>query len=236
MRTGIIYVLSAFVGTLVAALFIRNSPAVNSSAALFGLLGAMLSGLIRDWNVYTDKVLYLLFHWHHPSHLFSVNLANGCIDPSFAWFQLAAISFLSIVSTINFVVGLLPYANNFSSIGGLISGFLLGFILLFTPDDKPLVHKKAGLYEYNTKTYIKSKLKLDRPIMGVWLILFVVLWVLFQFGVKLFPAVGPYLFRLDIVRYAFICMQASWISCSSTYRNEYEPVLQLVQICWLHSF
>ncbi|XP_044512273.1 RHOMBOID-like protein 8 [Mangifera indica] len=143
LRTGIIYVLSAFVGTLVAALFIRNSPAVNSSGALFGLLGAMLSELIRDWNVYTDK--------------------------------LAAISFLSIVSTINFVVGLLPYANNFSSIGGLISGFLLGFILLFTPDDKPLVHNKAGLYEYNTKTYIKSKLKLDRPIMGVWLILFVVL-------------------------------------------------------------
>lgn len=109
MRTGIIYVLSAFVGTLVAALFIRNSPAVNSSGALFGLLGAMLSELIRDWNVYTDKVLYLLFHWHHPSHLFSVNLANGCIDPpllDFSWlpYHFFPLSPQSILSSVYYLM------------------------------------------------------------------------------------------------------------------------------------
>lgn len=56
VRTGIIYILSAFFGSLVAALFIQNSPAVGSSGALFGLLGAMLSELVRNWGIYSNKV------------------------------------------------------------------------------------------------------------------------------------------------------------------------------------
>jgi membrane associated rhomboid family serine protease len=55
-----VYILSAFVGTLVAALFVQNSPIVGSSGALYGLLGAMLSVLIRNRKIYTDKVLHLL--------------------------------------------------------------------------------------------------------------------------------------------------------------------------------
>ncbi|KAF9595787.1 hypothetical protein IFM89_004189 [Coptis chinensis] len=45
---GLVYILSAFVGSLTAALFIKNNPAVTSSGALFGLLGAMISVLIRN--------------------------------------------------------------------------------------------------------------------------------------------------------------------------------------------
>lgn len=52
-----VYILSAFFGSLVATLFLQKSPAVGSSGALFGLLGSMLSGLICNWKVYTDKVL-----------------------------------------------------------------------------------------------------------------------------------------------------------------------------------
>lgn len=56
VRVGIIYLLSAFAGTLVAALFVRRKPAVGSSGALYGLLGAALSELIWNWIIYTDKV------------------------------------------------------------------------------------------------------------------------------------------------------------------------------------
>lgn len=56
VRVGIIYLLSAFGGTLVAALFVRNRPAVGSSGALYGLLGAALSELIQNWRMYADKV------------------------------------------------------------------------------------------------------------------------------------------------------------------------------------
>ncbi|KAF5450810.1 hypothetical protein F2P56_031130 [Juglans regia] len=56
LRIGLVYILSAFAGTLVAAVFVQNRPTVSSSGALCGLLGAMLSMLIRNWKVYTNKV------------------------------------------------------------------------------------------------------------------------------------------------------------------------------------
>ena len=52
--------LSAFNGTLVAALFVEKHPAVGSSGALYGLLGATLSALIQNWELYTNKVYQLL--------------------------------------------------------------------------------------------------------------------------------------------------------------------------------
>ncbi|XP_006859216.2 RHOMBOID-like protein 8 isoform X2 [Amborella trichopoda] len=55
LRIAIIYTLSACFGSLVSALFVQNCPAVGASAPTFGLLGAMLSGLIRNWSIYADK-------------------------------------------------------------------------------------------------------------------------------------------------------------------------------------
>ncbi|XP_052202810.1 RHOMBOID-like protein 8 [Diospyros lotus] len=60
LRTGIIYLLSAFSGSLVGALFLRDEPSITSSGALFGLLGGMLSGLIRNWKFYSNKFASLL--------------------------------------------------------------------------------------------------------------------------------------------------------------------------------
>lgn len=60
VMAGLIYILSAFVGTLVAALFVEKRPSVGSSGALFGLLGATLSALIQNWEMYTNKVFHLL--------------------------------------------------------------------------------------------------------------------------------------------------------------------------------
>uniref|UniRef100_A0A2N9G812 RHOMBOID-like protein n=1 Tax=Fagus sylvatica TaxID=28930 RepID=A0A2N9G812_FAGSY len=134
-RIGVLYILSAFVGTLVAALFVKNSPVVGSSGALYGLIGAMLSVLIRNWKIYTNKF--------------------------------ESLASLFFVSMINFVLGLLPYVDNFSNIGGFISGFLLGFVLLFSPQLSEVAQNKAGLFEYGVKDSIKSKLKqkLDKPVL-----------------------------------------------------------------------
>lgn len=57
VRIGMIYILSAFLGSLFAALFVRGNPQVGASGALFGLLGTTLSRLIRNWSTYTDKVI-----------------------------------------------------------------------------------------------------------------------------------------------------------------------------------
>ncbi|XP_057798563.1 RHOMBOID-like protein 2 [Salvia miltiorrhiza] len=60
VRIGIIYLLSGFGGSVLSSLFIRNSISVGASGALFGLLGAMLSELITNWSIYTNKVAALL--------------------------------------------------------------------------------------------------------------------------------------------------------------------------------
>ncbi|KAK8558090.1 hypothetical protein V6N13_073768 [Hibiscus sabdariffa] len=55
VRIGILYLLSGFGGSVLSSLFIRNDISVGASGALFGLLGAMLSELITNWTIYTNK-------------------------------------------------------------------------------------------------------------------------------------------------------------------------------------
>lgn len=76
---GIIYVLSAFAGTLVAALFVQNRPVVGSTGPLYGLIGAAISELIWNWRMYTDKVFDLSF-----SKRF--DLVGYCCDTDFLAF------------------------------------------------------------------------------------------------------------------------------------------------------
>ncbi|KAL6007738.1 hypothetical protein ACLOJK_033240 [Asimina triloba] len=59
-RVGVVYLSSAFLGSLASALFVQHSAAVGSSGALFGLIGAMLSALIRYRAIYADKVAALV--------------------------------------------------------------------------------------------------------------------------------------------------------------------------------
>ncbi|KAG6784228.1 hypothetical protein POTOM_009915 [Populus tomentosa] len=133
IRTGIIYMLSAFSGTLVTAIFVRDSPAVCSSGALFGLLGATVSALTRNWKFYTNKV--------------------------------AALLTLFFVAGFNLMLGLLPYMDNYSSIGSLIAGFLLGLVLFYTPQLRQVAQNKIGLCEYGVKSSFNWKQKLDRPVL-----------------------------------------------------------------------
>ncbi|XP_057950561.1 RHOMBOID-like protein 3 [Malania oleifera] len=60
VRIGIIYLLSGLGGSILSSLFIRNNISVGASGALFGLLGAMLSELITNWTIYTNKAAALL--------------------------------------------------------------------------------------------------------------------------------------------------------------------------------
>ncbi|CAJ2630073.1 inactive rhomboid protein 1-like [Trifolium pratense] len=59
VRIGLIYLLSGFGGSVLSSLFIRNNISVGASGALFGLLGAMLSELLTNWTIYSNKVMAL---------------------------------------------------------------------------------------------------------------------------------------------------------------------------------
>lgn len=56
VRIGLLYHCSGFGGSLLSALSYRPMISVGASGALLGLLGAMLSELITNWTIYTNKV------------------------------------------------------------------------------------------------------------------------------------------------------------------------------------
>lgn len=170
MRIGMIYVLSAFTGSLFAALFVQNSPAVCSSGGLFGLIGAMLSGLLRNWELYSNK--------------------------------LATLVLIFLISLFNLLLGLLPYVDIFSNIGGFMSGFLLGFVLLFTPQLTQVSEHKAGFFEYNIKSSIKLKERLDRPVLRIV--------SLFLFGILVAGCIVGVLEGININQY---CNWCEYINC-----------------------
>ncbi|XP_050156344.1 RHOMBOID-like protein 3 [Malus sylvestris] len=101
VKVGIIYLLCRFGGSILSSLFIRKNISVGASGDLFGFLGAMLSELITNWTIYTNKV--------------------------------AALLTLLIIVVINLAVGILPHVDNFAHIGGFLTGFLIGFILMPRP-------------------------------------------------------------------------------------------------------
>ncbi|XWS37784.1 hypothetical protein CRYUN_Cryun19dG0074900 [Craigia yunnanensis] len=131
VRIGILYLLSGFGGSVLSSLFIRNNISVGASGALFGLLGAMLSELITNWTIYTNKA--------------------------------AALLTLLVIIAINLAIGILPHVDNFAHIGGFLTGFLLGFVLLPRPQNLP-----AG-------TRLKSKYKPYQYVL--WLVSLVLLVV-----------------------------------------------------------
>lgn len=77
VRVGIIYLLSGLGGSILSALFLQsqNNISVGASGALFGLLGAMLSELITNWSIYTNKAaaLFTLIV------IIAINLAVGIL-------------------------------------------------------------------------------------------------------------------------------------------------------------
>ncbi|KAL8167886.1 hypothetical protein V2J09_009385 [Rumex salicifolius] len=106
VKIGILYVIAGLGGSLLSALFNRSNISVGASGALFGLLGAMLSELITNWSIYTNKAI---------------------------GFQVASFVMLLFIIVINLAVGTLPHMDNFAHIGGFTSGFLLGFVFLIRP-------------------------------------------------------------------------------------------------------
>ncbi|KAF8379439.1 hypothetical protein HHK36_028875 [Tetracentron sinense] len=138
VRIGIVYLLSGFGGSILSSLFIQNNISVGASGALFGLLGAMLSELITNWTIYSNKA--------------------------------AALFTLVIIIAINLAVGILPHVDNFAHIGGFLTGYLLGFVMLLRPQFGWVEHQNLP-----ADVRVKSKYKVYQYIL--WLVALVLLIV-----------------------------------------------------------
>ncbi|GJN05822.1 hypothetical protein PR202_ga23490 [Eleusine coracana subsp. coracana] len=119
-------------GSLMSALFMASNISVGASGALFGLLGSMLSELITNWTIYENKVDFNYF---------------------------AALLTLVMIIVINLAVGILPHVDNFAHLGGFVSGFFLGFVLLMRPQFGYINQKNSplgfpmGVTKQKFKTY-----------------------------------------------------------------------------------
>ncbi|KAM0945410.1 putative peptidase S54, rhomboid, Rhomboid-like superfamily [Dioscorea sansibarensis] len=60
VRVGIIYLMSGLGGSSVSSLMIGSDISLGASGALFGVLGAMLSELITNWTIYSNRLSALL--------------------------------------------------------------------------------------------------------------------------------------------------------------------------------
>ncbi|XAR66218.1 hypothetical protein NMG60_11012368 [Bertholletia excelsa] len=176
IRVGIIYLLSGFGGSVLSSLFIRNSISVGASGALFGLLGAMLSELITNWTIYSNKA--------------------------------AALLTLLFIVAINLVVGILPHVDNFAHIGGFLTGFLLGFVLLPRPQ-----FGWINRHDLPAGVRIKSKYKAYQYVL--WLVSLILLIAGIAVGlVMLFHKVNAYE-RCHWCRY-LSCVPTSRWKCDGT--------------------
>jgi hypothetical protein len=94
---------------MVSALFVHGRVSVGASGALMGLMAASLSEIVINW----DRSNSTSHHGHRSVYL-------------------AIISILLLLVT-NLVFGLLPHVDNFTHIGGVATGLLLGSVLLTRP-------------------------------------------------------------------------------------------------------
>ncbi|CAN6442695.1 unnamed protein product [Victoria cruziana] len=116
---------------------------------LSGLGGSLLSALFIQSNISVGAsgALFGLL-----GSMLSELLTNWTIYAN----KLAALLTLVFMISLNLAVGVLPHVDNFAHIGGFISGFLLGFVILIRPQ-YGWVNKKYLPQGYNKPCVSKYK-------------------------------------------------------------------------------
>ncbi|CAL0322002.1 unnamed protein product [Lupinus luteus] len=114
LRIGLLYILSGFGGSLLSILHLKNDGIVQTiSVGASGALFGLLGSMLSE----------LLTNW--------TIYANKC----------AALISLVVIIGLNLAVGFLPHVDNSAHIGGFLSGFFLGFILLMRHQYGYVKHK-----------------------------------------------------------------------------------------------
>jgi len=101
----VLFIIPAIGGTVLSAMFLPEYISVGASGGIFGLIGACLSDIIMNWNL-----------------LFSDFVNEGKSKKRHALVLL--LLFLDII--VNCLLGLTPFVDNFTHLGGMVYGFLCG--------------------------------------------------------------------------------------------------------------
>ncbi|AES68133.2 putative rhomboid protease [Medicago truncatula] len=106
LKIGVLYLLSGFGGSLLSILHMGDVKAPNTvSVGASGALFGLLGAMLSE--LLTNWTIYL----------------NKC----------AALTSLLLIIGLNLAVGFIPHVDNSAHIGGFLSGFFLGFVILMRP-------------------------------------------------------------------------------------------------------
>ena len=107
VAAAIIFIIPATGGTILSAIFLPEYISVGASGGIFGLIGACVADIAINWN--------LLF-----SH--KVNET----DDGTRLRHIKVLLWLLFDILINSLIGLTPFVDNFTHMGGMVYGFLCG--------------------------------------------------------------------------------------------------------------
>ena len=110
---------------LFSVLFVPDTVSVGASGGIFGLLGLCLASFVTNWDLIT--------------------LRNCCekFDTGFSYPALVLLV-LAVEMSINIVIGMTPYVDNFAHLGGLVYGILFGIPLMTLDQIKLFGWKQLG--------------------------------------------------------------------------------------------
>lgn len=107
LAAAILFIIPAVGGLILSALLLPQFVSVGASGGIFGLVGACLADIVMNWT--------LLFSKHVNNSDRGKIIRHGWV---LFWL------FLDIV--VNLLIGMTPYVDNFTHLGGMVYGFLCG--------------------------------------------------------------------------------------------------------------
>lgn len=107
IASAILFMIPAVGGTIISALFLPEYISVGASGGIFGLIGACLADIFSNWNL-----------------LFSKEVDNS--DEGTRFRHIKVLLWLCLDILLNILIGLTPFVDNFTHLGGMVYGFLCG--------------------------------------------------------------------------------------------------------------
>lgn len=106
-NAAIAFIMAAVGGTILSAIFLPQYISVGASGGIFGFIGMCISDIAVNWN--------LLFFKHDDDSGKNTTFRHSMV-----------LLWLTLDIVINCIIGLTPFVDNFTHLGGLIYGFFCG--------------------------------------------------------------------------------------------------------------
>lgn len=138
---AIIFVLPATGGNILSALFLPQYISVGASGGIFGMIGACIADIMLNWNMLFLK----------PDE-----------ETNMKWRYAMVLGWLVFDIVINCLIGLTPFVDNFTHLGGMIYGVLCGLSTI-----EPLAHGFFGLKKFAPCSFFLRFFGLILSVVGI---------------------------------------------------------------------